>query len=374
LRVANWLPNRRNVIVLCWGVNSLIPCWRFSRFYRNLAPNNCKRGAAGEAVLINSLIANAVLSIQIGVEDYRSAQFGRSLSAVRNIYAGVLLLCKEVLDRNSPPDSESVLVKAKIVPVKQTDGTVKLVGKGRATVDRQQIEERFKSLGLALDWKRLTRLGQIRNDVEHYFSQKPETLIKEAAADAFVLIHKLIVHHLEEMPLALLGGATWQALLEANEVLEEERKTCAASFTKVEFRSDVLKRALARCLCLSCGSSLIMQRDPENTDQEEIELLCSACGHVPDKDDVFEAAVIEEMAVENHISIKDTNEAASEGCPECNHETFIVSEGTCALCGFSLVDAKCPICHSSISVHEYNYEANGLCSWCYHVAMKTKDE
>ncbi|WP_377191645.1 hypothetical protein [Ruegeria meonggei] len=39
----------------------------------------------------------------------------------------------------------------------------------RNTIDRRQIEERFKSLDLELDWARLTSLANIRNDAEHLF-------------------------------------------------------------------------------------------------------------------------------------------------------------------------------------------------------------
>jgi len=48
------------------------------------------------------LLTNAVESIQIGVEDYQAGSPPRLLSAVRNIQAGILLLYKEALRRESP--------------------------------------------------------------------------------------------------------------------------------------------------------------------------------------------------------------------------------------------------------------------------------
>ena len=50
------------------------------------------------------LFANAVESVQIGVEDLLKNDDRRVLSAVRNVHAGVLLLCKEKLRRLSPAD------------------------------------------------------------------------------------------------------------------------------------------------------------------------------------------------------------------------------------------------------------------------------
>ena len=65
---------------------------------------------------MDSLLSNAVLSIEIGVEDFRSPDPRRLVSAVRNVQAGILLLCKEKLRRLSPPSSDEVLIKARIVP------------------------------------------------------------------------------------------------------------------------------------------------------------------------------------------------------------------------------------------------------------------
>lgn len=52
-----------------------------------------------------SIIQNAIDSIQIGVEDFQSDDDRRSVSAVRNIAAGILLLYKEKLCQLSPSDN-----------------------------------------------------------------------------------------------------------------------------------------------------------------------------------------------------------------------------------------------------------------------------
>jgi hypothetical protein len=51
---------------------------------------------------MNTLFDNAIESIQLGIEDYEANDAKRPLSAVRNFYAGVLLLAKEVLVRAAP--------------------------------------------------------------------------------------------------------------------------------------------------------------------------------------------------------------------------------------------------------------------------------
>ena len=230
--------------------------------------------------------------------------------------------------------------------------------------------ERFEGLGLSLDWKRLNRIAEIRNEIEHYFTDKPEPLIREAVSDAFVLIHKLVTDHLNEMPIALLSKKTWQALLETNEVFEEQRVACNKSFETISFRSETLALASSNCNCTSCGSSLIMQLDETNANEDLIELLCSACGAVLDCDEVFEVAIVELLEFDNYVSFKETNELILEHCPECDRESYIFSEDQCALCGFSLEGMKCSLCRTPITLEDYKYGESGLCSNCHHIMTK----
>ena len=49
-----------------------------------------------------SLLQNAIDSIEMGVEDHEHADQRRAAFAVRNFFAGVLLLLKEKLRQESP--------------------------------------------------------------------------------------------------------------------------------------------------------------------------------------------------------------------------------------------------------------------------------
>jgi len=46
---------------------------------------------------MHTILDNAIQSIQIGIEDYRSDDPRRLLSAVRNVRTGIVLLCEEQL-------------------------------------------------------------------------------------------------------------------------------------------------------------------------------------------------------------------------------------------------------------------------------------
>jgi hypothetical protein len=111
-----------------------------------------------------SLIDNAVESIQIGVEDFESSDTRRVLSAVRNISAGILLLYKEKLRQLSPPGSDEVLIKQNIHPKLNPSGQLEYVGYGKKTVDVQKIKERFKSLGIDVNWSLFENISDIRNE------------------------------------------------------------------------------------------------------------------------------------------------------------------------------------------------------------------
>ncbi|MGH9895381.1 MAG: hypothetical protein ACREA0_26030, partial [bacterium] len=87
---------------------------------------------------MDSLLNNAIASIQIGVKDSESDDPRRIVSSVRNVYAGMLLLFKEKLLRCSPPDSDGVLVRESFVP-KVRKGKVKIVPSKR-TVGTRRIQ------------------------------------------------------------------------------------------------------------------------------------------------------------------------------------------------------------------------------------------
>lgn len=73
---------------------------------------------------MNTLFDNAIQSIQLGIEDYEHNDPKRALSAVRNFYAGTLLLAKEVLVRAAPKASVKAIIGSKFVPVPDGNGGV----------------------------------------------------------------------------------------------------------------------------------------------------------------------------------------------------------------------------------------------------------
>ncbi len=78
-----------------------------------------------------SLIKNAVESIQVGVEDFSSDDERRSVSAMRNIAAGLLLLFKYKLCLLSPASDPELLIKKDLIPTVDGDGRCIFVSRGK---------------------------------------------------------------------------------------------------------------------------------------------------------------------------------------------------------------------------------------------------
>jgi hypothetical protein len=124
-----------------------------------------------------SLFSNAVASIRMGVEDFRQQDADRDISAVRNFYAGVLLLAKEALIRAAPNADPDIVIGAKLKPVPDGVGGVAMEQVGNTTVDFQQVASRAADFGIALDHKALAALNKIRNDMEHHYTAEPATAV-----------------------------------------------------------------------------------------------------------------------------------------------------------------------------------------------------
>lgn len=322
---------------------------------------------------MKELLDNAVLSIELGVEDFQSDDKRRLLSAIRNVYAGLLLLCKQVLWDASPDGSDGSLIYKDLVPKKLADGSVVMGPRKlhRNTVDRRLIEERFKALGLDLEWKALGKIADIRNDAEHLFLRAKPSLAREVLSSALPLIEQLVAEHLEDDPKYLFSDDCWKALLENREVFEKQAARCLGSFDAVNWDIGALAEALGEVRCPDCGSSLLRQLDPDNEDFESIELECVECSSEPDREDVFEAALVESTSGDAYIAMTDGGEPPIHDCLECGRSSWVLEEGGCVFCGTG--PHTCGLCGEICLPDDFNYD-EGTCSYCAWRMDKVKRE
>ena len=313
-----------------------------------------------------SILQNAVDSIAIGLEDYQSEDPRRLVSATRNIYAGILLLFKHKLALLSPPNSDEVLLKQKVLPSKKQNGEITWTGKGRKTVDTFQIKERFESLDIEVNWDRIEEINDYRNEIEHYFSTKTRDSVSKLISDSFLVIRDFIVEHLEQDPKDVLGDSAWSRLVQVNEVHGREKDDCLATFDPVAWESFTVESALRDYDCPNCGSDLIRIIDPKQA-RAENEFVCKSCDTRWDYESFAADALEAYGAGYNYRAIKDGGEEEIVQCPNCNNDAYIFSEQHCGACG-ETAEHRCNCCATTIPASEIFL--GGLCSYCQNLFSK----
>jgi hypothetical protein len=319
---------------------------------------------------VQTILTNAISSIQIGVEDYQSKDTSRTLSAVRNMVAGILLLFKERLRQLSPTGSDEALIKKIIQPVITGDGSVQFRGKGKRTVDVQEIRERFESLQISVDWRRLQAIIDIRNELEHYLSAVQPPRMRELLADSFVVIRDFIAIELKKAPVEILGKATWDKLLEVSTVYERELQECRSALRAFDWRSAGRTEASEYLRCKHCASELLKPVQTAVQEFSQLTFRCSSCGERCDFDEIITEAVAECWAGASFIAYKDGGDDPIEDCRACGLGTFLVIEDRCLACSESREHRVCAVCYAYLGADEQEF--GGLCG--YHHNQLHKDD
>lgn len=318
---------------------------------------------------MKTLLDNAVSSIQIGIEDYESKDERRVLSAVRNLTSGILLLFKEKLCELSPCESNEVLLKQNIKPVVDNAGNVTFVGKGKKTVDVNQIKERLSSLHIELDWKKVKNVVEARNDIEHYCTGESKDRLKELLADCFLLICNFITVHLACEPVELLEPQTWSVLLKVSEVYNQELKECRKHIEKVDWQSETLAAISNNIRCKECQSQLVKPTNPDHGPQD-LEFQCSSCGELFLFQDIVADLVADHFELDYFLSTKEGDASPTSICHEFGFDTFVLEEDKCVMCGAKRQYFSCCICGDELGTEEQEFD--GLC--CYHFNSMSKDD
>jgi hypothetical protein len=310
-----------------------------------------------------SLLENAVASIQVGIEDFQVNDARRAASAVRNFYAGVLLLLKEKLRRESPQGSNEALIFERLEPTRGANGII-FVGVGKRTVDFGQIQARFRSLKLSLDHARLDRLQALRNDIEHHSTKATPAKLQEAIAQTFVLVTQVLEDHLGVKVRDALGDDAWQVMLSEGETFNEIEGRCYKARIALRGLTAAADDALDRVECPDCGSSLM--EAPPDSDYFESTFTCRSCGTESSLATIIPPALAQLTAGEAY-DLKDGGTPSVGTCPVCYEEAFVIAEDVCIVCGESRQYTECLRCGNDLGLDE---QETGMCSWCDHMASK----
>lgn len=317
-----------------------------------------------------SILQNAIDSISLGIEDYQMATTDnrRYVSCTRNIFAGILLLFKHKLSQLSPTGSDEVLIKQKILP-KMDIGSIIWIGEGKKTVDVQGIEERFKSLNITVNWKKLKDIQNYRNNIEHYYSTTSAGAIQKMISDSFIVIVDFITNHLQEDPRNLLGTETYEIMRLVDEVYEADKTICITKLKSLSYFTDTIYNVITIATCSECSSGLIISEE-ENINANSTSYICRSCDHTMEYENLIQNTFEKKYAV----SFKDITQGAEDNrleCPECKGY-FFYDEGICVCCGYEM-ETVCDVCDSDIPASELLY-SEGTCSYCTYRMEKMQDE
>jgi len=321
------------------------------------------------------LLENAIASIRLGVEDFLLSQkkssaggdAGRTLSAVRNLYSGTLLLFKY---RIATKVENGELLIFDIEPVVDGKGFRFVPRKSRRTLDFDGIRSRFKTFGITTDWTALDTIQKERNAIEHLHSEQTAGAVGKFLADLFPVLRDFITNELDEIPANLLGD-TWQSMLAHHDFFDSNLKSCQAAWKKAGIPPE-MKGPLLLCTCEECGSPLIHPDEDKNGSSTEIDedhyYVCLACAHQGKSLPLLEESLSEVLGGFNPFNGEDPPTA---NCPNCGRETFSIEHQECFWCGQKQVEMECAVCGNGLSLDEARF--GGLCDYHRHIMERERN-
>ena len=317
---------------------------------------------------------NALTSIRLGVEDFQKSNKPiagggdpeRALSAVRNLFAGMLLLFKYALATRvtKAEEIDSVLFNPprQIVPHPDGSGGVvwRPVGKfTKQSIDVEGIKARFLAFGIKIDWNALGQLQEERNHLEHLHPTQSVGAIAGFVAAMFPILRDFVVNQLDEEPSIFLGDG-WTIMLDHQAFFDARLQECFEEWAKAI--PDGVLKYVEDFRCVECGSLLVA---PNEDDEDEYK--CVACGA---HDDFMPQIVERVLDEEGGYDPFGVDEPPLLDCPACDKPLFVVSEGFCRWCDHELEDRECMVCGDGLSLDDQGN--GGLCS--YHAHQRDKDD
>lgn len=319
---------------------------------------------------MSEIYDNAISSLILGVEDYQSDDDRRMISALRNFYAGVLLLGKACLLNAADVSDPMEVLAARFTPKLNTTGEVVYENESFTTVDLQGLQNRFKGFGLVWPQGDIKRLQKLRNNSEHYHVDTPKETIQQAISECFPLVAGFL-EILEKDPTQELG-ATWEIMIKEKALFKEQLQKCQKSFSEIEWKELV---DASKVECLNCQMPLLAQEDEQNSDPALISAKCLACSHEHDALYIIENTIEHKFGVDNLLSAIQSNTQLIYTCPECSEDTYVYNDewNMCLYCLHEMT-TECSRCSNEITPDTMSYENNGLCDYCQNQLDKVMRE
>ena len=331
-----------------------------------------RKHTRAERFNIDEILNNAVSSIQLGVEDFvisrdSPGKTNRAISAVRNIYAGVLLLFKyKIASLAKTPEQAQALIymPLSILPSITSTGEITWspTPHGRDTINTSHIKARLESLGVSHDWNAILPLRDCRNALEHLHPTDPISSIQASISALFPMLSRFITEELGETPAALLGDA-WTTMLATHDFFKECESQIKNEWTAIDYPTSAIN-FLHECCCRACYSSLLgpMQEDVHNQvpiDTTDFRLQCIACSQTESAMEFLE----ENFLALHEDSFEQIEPSIVQECSSCMAQMYLITDSTCHWCGHETVWPKCSGCEKPIEQHVIN-EGGRHCDRC----------
>lgn len=330
---------------------------------------------------------NALTSIRLGIEDFQRSDTplekngdpARALSAIRNLFAGVLLLFKYKLATSvdDPEDAARLIFNPpEVLPQPDGNGGVdwQPVGKfKRTTIDVATIKKRFEAFDIDVDWTTIEKLQECRNHLEHLHPANTLGEVAGFVAELFPILRDFVQRHMNEQPAELLGTA-WTAMLAHHTFFMDTSAECSAAWNEAGV-PELMQPYLENCQCEECGSSLLRPNSDDVEDgmsvenyDREFRYVCVACGH----SDLIAPLMLQKLEDSHDYDPRDGGEPTLENCFECHRDTFVIGEQQCLWCKAELDYAECNVCGEALRQDgQFN---GGLCSYHNYVFEKARDD
>lgn len=326
---------------------------------------------------------NALTSIRLGIEDFQRTQQtqekggdeARALSAVRNLFAGILLLFKYkiAVSVDDPKDAPALIFNPpEVMPQADGNGGIewKPVGKfKRTTIDVATIKKRFEGFDIEVDWSAIDKMQECRNHLEHLHPANTLGEVAGFVADLFPVLREFIHSQLNEQPADLLSTA-WPVMLAHHEFFTNTMATCRAEWDDAGV-PEQMQPWLDHCQCEKCGSRLLrpshedIEAEASVEDQDDsFKYVCVACGH----SDLIAPRMIKALKDAHDYDPRDGEEPKVEACYACGRPTFLIYEQHCLWCNAELDYQQCTVCEEALG--QSDQDNGGLCS--YHAYVWNK--
>ena len=326
---------------------------------------------------------NALTSIRLGIEDFERAKLpsaesgdpARALSAVRNLFAGILLLFKyKIADSVDDPDDAQQLIfnPPEVLPQADGSGGVEWrpIGKfKKTTIDVATIKKRFEGFDIEVDWPVIDKLQECRNHLEHLHPANTMGEVADFVAALFPVLREFALAQLNEEPAELFGTA-WPVMLAHHEFFTRTMAACKSAWDEAGV-PEKMQPWHEKCQCVECGSSLLRpsQEDIDvgasvECDDRSFRYVCEACGY----SDLIGPLMVEKLNDDHYCDHRDGGESDIERCYQCERITFQISEQCCLWCGSELDYTECQACEEPL--RQDDQDNGGFCGYHAHILEK----